>query len=227
MKRVGDMVHRTASRHVDLTPEVAFNKAVALQFQGNLGEAEKLYRAILRQHPRHVPTLFNLAAAVWGAGRSGEAVRLLRRVLEQEPNAPDAHALLARAFLNLDCYDEALKHARQAIALNPHLADAHAALASWLAERGRYEEALRAQARAIELEPDQPRHYYQWGYITRWTADDPRLTGLQALSQTSGSRSLVDRVHLNFALAKAYADCGDIERAFRHQIEGGRAGSGK
>jgi tetratricopeptide (TPR) repeat protein len=221
MKRVGDMVHRTASRHVDLTPEIAFNKAVALQFQGNLGEAEKLYRAILRQHPRHVPTLFNLAAAVWGAGRSGEAVRLLRKVLEQEPNAPDAHALLARAFLNLDCYDGALKHARQAIALNPHLADAHAALASWLAERGRYEEALRAQARAIELEPDQPRHYYQWGYITRWTADDPRLTGLQALSQTSGSRSLVDRVHLNFALAKAYADCGDIERAFRHQIEGG------
>ena len=215
------MASRTASRHVSLTPEIAFNKAVALQFQGRLGEAEKLYRAILRQHPRHVPTLFNLAAALWGAGRSAEAVRVLRKALEQEPNAADAYALLARAFLNLDCYDEALKHARQAIALNPQLADAHAALASWLAEMGRYEEALRAQARAIELAPDQPRHYYQWGYITRWTLDDPRLTALQALAQKSGSRSLVDRVHLNFALAKAYADCGDIERAFRHQIEGG------
>jgi tetratricopeptide (TPR) repeat protein len=215
------MADHTASRRVRLTPEIAFNRAVALQFQGNLGEAEKLYRAILKEHPRHVPTLFNLAAALCGAGRSGEAVGVLRKALEQEPNAADTHALLARAFLNLDCYDEALKHARQAIALNPHLADAHAALASWLAEMGRYEEALRAQARAIELDPDQPRHYYHWSYITRWTADDPRLSALQALAQKSGSRPLVDRVHLNFALAKAYADCGDVERAFRHQIEGG------
>ncbi|MFZ1905156.1 MAG: sulfotransferase [Steroidobacteraceae bacterium] len=215
------MANHTASRRVGLTPEIAFNRAVALQFQGNLGEAEKLYRAILKEHPRHVPTLFNLAAALCGAGRSGEAVRVLRKALEQEPDAADAHALLARAFLNLDCYDEALKHARQAIALNPHWADAHAALASWLADMGRYEEALRAQARAIELDPDQPRHYYHWGYITRWTADDPRLTALQALAKRSGSRPLVDRVHLKFALAKAYADCGDVERAFRHQIEGG------
>jgi tetratricopeptide (TPR) repeat protein len=215
------MADRTASRHVRLTPEIAFNRAVALHFQGSLAEAEKLYRGILREHPRHVPTLFNLAAALWGAGRSREAVRVLRKALEQEPNAADAHALLARALLNLDCYDEALTNARQAIALNPHLADAHAALASWHAEMGRYEEALRAQARAIELGPDQPRHYYQWGYITRWTADDPRLTALQSLVQKSESRSLVDRLHLNFALAKAYADCGDIERAFRHQIEGG------
>jgi tetratricopeptide (TPR) repeat protein len=221
VKSVADMAYRSASRHVGLTPQVAFGKALALQSQGNLSEAEKLYRAILREHPRHVPTLFNLAAAVWGAGRAGEAVGVLRKALEQEPNAADAHALLARALLNLDCYDEALKHARQAITLNPHLADAHAALASWLAEMGRYEEALRAQARAIELDPDQPRHYYQWGYITRWTADDPRLSALQALAQKSGSRPLVDQVHLNFALAKAYADCGDIERAFRHQIEGG------
>jgi tetratricopeptide (TPR) repeat protein len=215
------VTNRTASRHVGLTPESAFNSAVALQCQGNLGEAENLYRAILREHPRHVPTLFNLAAALWGAGRSGEAVRVLRKALEQEPNAADAHALLARAFLDLDCYDEALKHARRAIALSPHSADAHAALASWLAEMGRYEEALRAQARAIELDPDQPRHYYHWGYITRWTRDDPRLTALEALARKSGSQSLVDRVHLNFALAKAYADCGDVERAFRHQIEGG------
>jgi tetratricopeptide (TPR) repeat protein len=206
---------------VSVTPEVAFNQAIALQSQGNLREAEKLYRAILREHPRHVPTLFNLAAALWGAGRSGEAVRVSRKALEREPNAADIHALLARAYLNLDCYDDALRHAKQAITLNPHSADAHAALASWLAEMGRYEEALRAQARAIELDPDQPRHYYQWGYITRWTGDDPRLAALQALTRKSGPWSLVDRVHLNFALAKAYADCGDTEQAFRHQIEGG------
>jgi tetratricopeptide (TPR) repeat protein len=209
-----------ASRHARLSPEIAFSQAVALQSQGNLAAAEKLYRAILRDHPRHVPTLFNLAAALWGEGRPGEAVRVLLKVLEQEPDAADAHALLARAFLNLDCYDEALKHARRAVALSPNSADAHAALGSWLAQMGRYEEALRAQARAIELDPDQPRHYYQWGHITRWTGDDPRLTALKALARKPGSRSRVDQVHLNFALAKAYADCGDIEQAFRHQIEG-------
>ena len=86
---------------------------------------------------------------------------------------------------------------------------------------GRYDEATATLARAIELAPDQPRFYYYWGHITKWTPDDPRLAALEALEGNAASMPLEEQVNLHFALAKAYADCGDIDRSFPHQIEGG------
>ena len=67
---------------------------------------------------------------------------------------------------------------------------------------------------------DQARLYYSWGQITRWTSNDPRLAALEELAQKAASLPLDDQVNLNFALGKAYADCGDVERAIRRQIEG-------
>jgi tetratricopeptide (TPR) repeat protein len=118
-------------------------------------------------------------------------------------------------------YEEALKRARRAIELNSGFAEAHDTLARVLADLGRHDEAIRAQARAIELAPSQPRYYFGLGSIMRWTDDDPRIAALEALAQKSGSLSLDEQIYLYFALSKAYADCGNIEGAFRCQVEGG------
>jgi tetratricopeptide (TPR) repeat protein len=216
------MSGQISSRRMGLTPDEAFKRALAAQHQGNLIEAEKIYRAILKQYPNHFQTLSNLATVLLLAERMEEAVGVLRKALNQEPNSAVAQTLLARALHLLDRHDESLERARRAIALSPGLADAHATLAQALADLGRYDEALRAMARAIELAPGRARFYYYWGRITRWSADDPRFAALEALVQKSAQMPVAEQVELNFALAKAYADCGDIERAFRRQIEGGK-----
>jgi tetratricopeptide (TPR) repeat protein len=218
---LADMNDRTASRQIGLNPHVAFKQAVGFENQGNLREAEKIYRAILKQHPDNSNTLHNLASVLLRADRPEEATQVLRKVLNHEPRSAEIHVMLANALRKLERYDEALERTRRAITLDPGLAEAHATLAQCLSELGRYDEAVPAQARAIELAPNQPLHYYHWGQVTRWTAADPRLATLEALAEKSGSLPLDAQIHLNFALAKAYADCGDIDRAFRHQIEGG------
>jgi tetratricopeptide (TPR) repeat protein len=214
------MNDRTATRSGGTSLEAAFNKAGLLRKQGDLPRAEQLYRDILKQRPSHFGTLCRLAELLTATSRCEEAVRLLRKSLNQVPNSAEANTLLALALHELERDEEAIERARRAVALNPRSAEAHAALAWGLVYLGRYDEALRAQTRAIELAPDQPRYYYHWGYMTRWTADDPRLSALEALARKSGSMTLDDQAHLNLALAKAYADCGDMERAFRRQIEG-------
>jgi hypothetical protein len=209
-------------RRLDLTrPDAAFTQAVALRNEGNLSAAEKIYRTLLKQNPNHFRTLFNLAELLLHAGRHEEAIRSLRKALNQEPNSAAAHAMLATALRNLDRYDEALERAGRAIALNPDFAEAHSALGGALSELGRYDDAGRALARAIELAPDLPYSYYQLGYVTRWNPRDPRLAALEVLAQKSGSLSRDQQVYLHFALAKAYADCGEHDRAFQHQMQGG------
>jgi tetratricopeptide (TPR) repeat protein len=206
---------------VGVTPGEAFGRAIALQKEGNLLAAEKIYRAILKQYPKHFSTLSNLGFVLLDQERMEEAISFLRKALNEKPNSAVVHTRLARALQLLDRHEEAERRLKRAIALNPEFAEVHATLGLGLADLGRYDEAAAALARAIDLAPDWARLYYFWGHIVRWSADDPRLAALEALAQKSAELPPADRVDLKFALAKAYTDLGDIDRAFRCQIEGG------
>ena len=207
---------------IGVTPDAAFRQAVFLQQNGDFPGAEKIYRAILRQYPRHFQTLSNLGTVLLFSERLEEAVQVLRKALNQNPNSAVAHTLLARALHLLDRHAESLERATRATALDPASPDAHATMAQVLGDLGRYDEAEQALARAIALAPDQPRLYYYWGQIARWTANDPRLATLEALAGKAASLPIGQQAELQFARAKACADCGNPEQAFRHQIEGGR-----
>jgi Tfp pilus assembly protein PilF len=211
----------THSRQPGLSPEIAFKQALALQNQGNLAGAEKLYRALLKSDPTNFATLYNLAGVLWTAERFDDAARMLRKALSQKPNSAEAHTLLASVLRSLERYDEALERAKRAITLNPGFAEAHDNLAQTLAELGRYQEALPAQLRAIELAPAQARYYFHLGQLRKWRAGDPHLAALEALRRKQAALPIDEQIYLHFALGKAYSDCGDIARGFRCQIEGG------
>ena len=105
-----------APRQVGVTPAAAFQQAVLLEQRGNLPEAEKIYRAILKQYPRHFQTLSNLGTVLLRAERMEEAYRVLIKALKQQPDSAEVHSLLARALAKLDRHEEGLKRARRAVA---------------------------------------------------------------------------------------------------------------
>jgi tetratricopeptide (TPR) repeat protein len=210
-----------AERQVRLDPKGAYNSAVEAQKSGKLGDAEILYRAILKRHRNDFRTLYNLAEVLVEANRPEEAIVCLRKALAQKPDSADAHLVLTRALRRLGRMTEALERVKRVIALNPQSGDAHAALAEILMELGRHDEARPIIAQAMERAPGKPVFYYQWGQFTRWSAGDPGIAALEALKEKSSSLRLEDRILIEFTLGKAYADCGDMERAFRCQIEGG------
>jgi tetratricopeptide (TPR) repeat protein len=198
-----------------------FRQAVALQQRGDLAGAEKLYRAILKQQPKHFQTLSNLGYVLLALERVEDAIQCLRAASNQKPQSAVVQTLLGRALAMIDRHDEALERVRRAIAVDPNLAEAHAIMAQVLADTGRYEAAEAALGRAIDLAPERASFYHYWGHIARWRAGDPRLGALEALGRTRASRPVPEQIELCFALAKAYGDCGDIARAFPLLIEGG------
>jgi tetratricopeptide (TPR) repeat protein len=90
-------------------------EAVALQQQGRLREAEKLYARVLKAAPDNFDALQLLGLIKAQAGQMGEAFRLISAALRINPNAPDVlinfanvlHAL-KRDQEALDCLDKAL-----------------------------------------------------------------------------------------------------------------------
>ena len=103
------MSNGTMPRQVGMTPDAAFQQAVALQAKGDLAGAEKIYRAILKQYPRHFKRWRTSATLCLIMERLEEAIQVLRKALNQQPNSAVAHSLLARALQLLDRHEEALE----------------------------------------------------------------------------------------------------------------------
>jgi tetratricopeptide (TPR) repeat protein len=131
----------------------SFNEAVALQRQGRLREAEKIYTRVLKAAPDHVDALNLLGTVKAQLGRMGEAHRLISAAVRINPRAAGIWANLGQVLLALKRHDEALECFDKARALEPgdlNILNQHA---NALLSAGRAEEALAAFRQVLERAP--------------------------------------------------------------------------
>jgi tetratricopeptide (TPR) repeat protein len=123
------------------------------QKDGRFGEAEHLYRRVLREHPRNVDAMRLLAAMAPRVGRADEAERLLERAISIAPDFLTAILDLGRLRKEQDRFAEALECFDRAVALAPHNAQAHFLRGATLAPAAFTHEAIAAYEKCLELKP--------------------------------------------------------------------------
>jgi tetratricopeptide repeat protein len=94
--------------------EVAASLSLVLFHLGQLDDAERLTRELLKKHATSVPLLFNLGLILWKAGRDADAAEPLRRVLEILPTHRKAHLTLGLVLQRMGEADRARDHFRAA-----------------------------------------------------------------------------------------------------------------
>ena len=137
----------TASTEAPLAQALAFHR------RGELGEAEKRYRAVLFEHPQHLQALLLLGRLTHEQGLYNEALMLAGRALQVEPDSYEALMQQGLTLRALGRIADAVSSYEAALALRP---DATAALyncGNALAALGRFEEALQCFDRAVALDP--------------------------------------------------------------------------
>jgi tetratricopeptide (TPR) repeat protein len=134
--------------HAELIQEAA-----KFQAQGNLQDAERLYRAALELDPNHFATLYFLGLSYAQQGRGEAAVALLHRAVAQNPQIAEVHNNLGVTLQALRRYDEALECYKAALLIAPRYAMAHNNLGTTLAALQRDEEALAHLQQALGIEP--------------------------------------------------------------------------
>lgn len=120
----------------------SLHEAVALQRQGKLRDAEKVFTRVLKAAPDHFDALNLLGTIKAQLGRMGEAHRLLTAAIKVDPRVAGAWANLGQVLLALKRQDEAAECLDKARALSP---DDMAVLyqhANALLSAGRTEQAL-------------------------------------------------------------------------------------
>ncbi len=95
------------------------NLGNALREQGNLAEAETLYRQAIAMNPAIAEAHNGLGVILWISGATVEAVASYREALRLAPNRADIHHNLGHAYRDLGQFDEAKREYAAALRLSP------------------------------------------------------------------------------------------------------------
>jgi predicted O-linked N-acetylglucosamine transferase (SPINDLY family) len=133
--------------------EAVMRLAIEQHRRGQMHEAERLCREVLRQRPHHAEALHLLGLLAVQARQPQAGVDLMRRSLAVDPDQPSALSNLAVALLDLKLPEESLKSAERALALKPDFTLALTVRGNALRALGREREALSSLRRAVALNP--------------------------------------------------------------------------
>lgn len=123
-------------------------QALALHKAGELQQAERLYREVLRLEPRQGDALNLLGTLANQVGKPEAAIDYIRQAVAVQPLEPEFHANLATAYKAAGDVTQAVSHYREALRLKPEALAPRVHLADALLEQGNLDEAL-TEAQAV------------------------------------------------------------------------------
>lgn len=186
----------------------------ALQIQGMHAAAERELRAVLAVDPKHADAALSLAYLLREQACMRKAVEVMLERLEHMRGDVDAARRTALFIAQCNHPEQALRVCTRALELGPD-AKSFTLSGSLAMTLGQFERAAADLRRAVELDPN---HASAWLWLALAhkfrTSDDPDLVAFEIAAAKHPPDSPM-RVHLGFALGKAYDDLGDIPAAVR------------
>ena len=146
-------------------------KALALIQQGNLQEAEAIYRELIAVGTINHIVYGNLAAICGTQGRLDELIENLRKALEIKPNYPDAHNNLGFALQQKGDLTAAITSYNTALKLKPNYPEAHNNLGFALQQKGDLSAAITSYNTALSLKPNYPEAHNNLGIALKEYGD--------------------------------------------------------
>ena len=182
-------------------------------------QAEQLLRYALEVAPQSHDLLLAIGALLHRRNRADEALHFIEQVLAASPAHVPALNLSAAALARAGKAKDAAAAYEKSLEEMPDQARTWMHYGHLLRTIGRKTESITALRRAIDLDPGSGELW--WGLSDskayRFGQEDiSRMTAALA----DGRSDETDRLHLHFALGKAYEDEGDHAAAFRHLSAG-------
>lgn len=190
---------------------------------GRYGDAEKLLMRAVELAPGFGAARANLATVYYKQNRFAEAVAALDSVLGDDPDNP-AHANLKAAALGrIGGYDEAIALYEELTRRFPGHAKLWMSYGHMLKTVGRQDDSIAAYRHALATDPGLGEIWWSLANLKTIRFDAADRSAMEAAlvdaAPTDEARA-DDRLHLHFALGKAYDDAGDHAAAFRHYAAG-------
>ncbi len=188
---------------------------------GVLDDAEFLLESALKFEPDNTRVRIDYIQALRKRQKFGAALEQARLLLDTAPENPQFKSLYAIESMQTGDYETALATFDEILETLP--TDAVTLTSKGHAHKtcGDYEDAVEAYRAAISNAPHHGEAYYSLANLKVYSFSDAEIAQMLAQEQNS-NLSHMDRVHLSFALGKAYEDSGDFATSFRYYAQGNR-----
>lgn len=139
--------------HHQRTIGETFARAMQAYEAGKSGEARRLTRKLVQDHPEFGGGHYLAGLLALEQGHARRAAASLARAIAITPGQPVLHLAMGRALEMEDETAQAVLHYRTVLSLDPGHAEAHARLAELLGRMGRHDEAIGHARSAIAANP--------------------------------------------------------------------------
>jgi len=139
-------------------------QAVQSEWDGDMVNAEKNYREILRLAPDVAWRYLDLAIFLSRVNRLPEAIEVLKQGLTRLPDAFPLLSRLAHFYMRLGKLQEALEMSQAALRIDPHYFDALVIAAAVEDVRGNWDESIKHYKTALEIEPENKMVQMKYAY---------------------------------------------------------------
>lgn len=186
---------------------------------GILDDAEFLLESAVSFAPDNLPVQMEYVQVLRKRQKFQAALAQAQLLLSTYPNNPQVKSLCAIEHMQTGDFDTAMSLLDEVLEQVPGDARTLVTYGHALKTKGRADEAIQVYRQAIASQAEHGESYYSLANLKVYRFDDAEVAKMQAL-ETNGNLGFMDRVYLNFALAKAYEDRRNYETAFSYYAQG-------
>lgn len=188
---------------------------------GILDDAELLLDAAVQLAPDHLQLRVDYLQALRKRQKFAAAFEQASWLLEQRPDNPQFQSLYAIESMQTGDYDTAVAFLDKVLLRLPGEPTTLTTRGHALKTAGHQAQAIDSYRDALASDPRHGEAWYSLSNLKTYAFSDDELATMHALEQ-EGTLTPNDRVHLSFALGKAYEDRKIFEKSFDYYSRGNR-----
>ena len=193
-------------------------QATELINQGNLREAEEIYRLLISKGTKDPVIFSNLAAICGMTRRKDEMIELLRISLELNPDFPEANFNLANALKEKGNLQECIIYLKKALSLKPNFAEANNHLGNIYQEQGRLDSAINCFEKALSSKSDYSDASYNLG--NAYQIQGQHTLAIKNYQIALRSQLNCQQIHNNLGTSfQALGDLSNAIKSYRKSIQ--------
>jgi tetratricopeptide (TPR) repeat protein len=201
---------------IDPRHAIALNNLGAALSKLNLyKDAEKYFRAAIKQRPDFADAYSNLGVGFRSRGNIDESEKSLRSALRSNPTHVEARTNLGLTLILLNRIREAKAQFSKVLKSRPRSAQALFGMGQSAYLEGRFDESEKFLRRALQVSPKMPAAWAALSGLHRMTPSD--AAWLQGAEEIAGSGiPPMEVAILRFAMGKYHDDVGQFATAFEN-----------
>jgi tetratricopeptide (TPR) repeat protein len=195
--------------------------SIYLRDQEHLSDAEALLRRATQVAPDFTAAWLLLAGVLHERRRNVEAIDCCRKAVELEPENAGAWGALGHAYAFASYPEKGARAYAKSVALDPDAPAMQMGYAHVLKSLGDQAAALDAYRAAIRAKPDFGEVYWSMANLKVFRFGGEDVAAMEAQLQRDDLSESAD-IHFRFALAKAYEDRAEYDRAWHYYDSGNK-----